>query len=156
MSNNWKFSDLTQRERLGRIRNGDTEVYEAEKANNKSLMQQYEAQGIDTSNISAWDTAIDVARAKATAVPKIRVTYGSDAVTELLNQLTKQYKKDKATALENAVKARASLEEWLVNNGLGADTEFAKNKRKSLEDELSTMLSTLDYDYNTAFSKAKK
>lgn len=156
MADNWQYGNLTQRERLGRIRNGDSAVYEAEKANNASLMKQYQDEGIDTSNIQAWDTAIDVARAKATAVPKIRFTNGSDAVTELLNQLTKQYKKNKATALENAVKARVSLEEWLANNGLGADTEFAKNKRKSLEDELSTMLSTLDYDYNTAFSKAKK
>ena len=58
---NTKYKDYTQRQRLDMIKNGNTDVYNAEKDNNAHLKSLRKALGLSTKDIDDWDRAVDTA-----------------------------------------------------------------------------------------------
>ena len=157
MSYNYKYSTLGQRERLKRIRNGDSDVYQAEKELNGKQRRALAEAGVSTADIDEWDATIDNAykssgeKAKNAAIPK----FGSSrlgAINKALSTSIKDLKKQKNESIESA-KTEAEdalefIEEWLAANGYYKDGNLATKSKKEIEDALEAALESIKRDYD--------
>ena len=168
MSNNWKYANLGQRERLDLIRNGNTEVYNAEKSRNKNLKSLRQSLGLSTDEIDNWDKIIDNAKNGTTKVKRKKIggSLSSKLINERVDQLNGEYRRyvgelkdnlesSAEDAVNDAEKDREYLNEWLINNGYSKDGNVAQKSKKELAYELETFLSDLFYSYETKAEKAK-
>lgn len=157
MPNNWKYGTLSRRERVALIDEGNTDVYNAEKANNAALMKQYKQDGVDTSDIEAWDASVDRRYNKALLRKAhdqaVHFSNVPQSVMNLITQLSSQYVKNRNFAIKNAQEAKNYLNEWLANNGLSDQTESAKKKLKDIETGLANTLSSLEENYRNSVSQ---
>lgn len=156
MANNWKYATLSDRERMKMIRNGNTDVYEAEKVNNKKLKKDQQALGLSTAYVDSWDKAIDDAYLKAMTKKdeSVRVKYSSPAISAANSAYSKAMKalrEEKATALndanEQAEDARENLSEWLANNGFSNEGSTAKKEREELEKGIADLIEQVKAQY---------
>ena len=156
MAYNWKYATLSDRERMKRIRNGDTDVYNAEKEMNKIMRQNRSEAGLSTDYVDGWDKAIDDAYADAVAKQSgsVRVNYQSPSLSAVNNAYTKAMKalrEEKAEALKDATEqaesARENLSEWLVNNGFSDEGSTAKKEREELEKSIAELIEKIKTQY---------
>ena len=168
MSNNWKYANLGQRERLDLIRNGNTEVYNAEKSRNKNLKSLRQSLGLATDEIDNWDKIIDNANSGTASVKKKKNTlsllsvFRNNELSKLnsdyrqyLEGIEKELEDSAVTAVKKADESLDYLNEWLINNGYSKDGSTAQKSKKELADELEIFLSDLFYSYETKAKKAK-
>ena len=165
MSNNYKYSTLNDRQRMARIRGGDEDVYNAEKALNARLKKDRIAVGLSTSDIDKWDTAIDsaynasVKSAKKASVEKYANPYISD-INNAAIQSFKELRKQRDESIENVQKeAEAALEffgEWLAVNGYSKDGSLAKKTKKEIEDALKDAIETIGKNYKNEVSSIRE
>jgi len=154
---NTKYKDYTQRQRLDMIRNGNADVYNAEKDNNAHLKSLRESLGLSTKDIDDWDRTVDMAAetsaaaAIKAATPKYQSTRAgsiSRAYNIERKQLATDYISQKKKAKEQAEKDVAYLVEYLVNNGYASDGKTALEGEKEIRDELKSLLTKLQAEYN--------
>ena len=60
--NMWKYASLSEKERLGRIRNGDNDVYNTEIARLDYLSGARKSLGFETKDIEDWRTLVNQAK----------------------------------------------------------------------------------------------
>ena len=65
MKNNWKYSTLTQAEKLKRIAQGDIDVFNTEKSNTDNHISLLKQEGIDTSAYEEYAKKLDDTFAKS-------------------------------------------------------------------------------------------
>lgn len=161
---NTKYSTYTQSQRLDMIKNGNTDVYEAEKDNNAYLKSLRKSLGLSTEDIDAWDKTIDNA-AKVTAedntkavLPKFqssRVGKISGMYNDYMRALTNDNLAKQKQAREQAKKDINYLVEYLVNNGYAADGKTASEGKKRIREQLRSLLEELRYEYKKAHIEAR-
>ena len=165
MANNWKYATLSDRERMKRIRNGDTDVYNAEKEMNKIMRQNRSEAGLSTDYVDGWDKAIDDAYADAVAKQNesTRIKYHRPAISAANSAYTKAMKalrEEKAEALKNADEqaesARDNLYEWLANNGFSDEGSTAKKEREELEKSIADLLEQVKAQYRAKAEKTRR
>ncbi len=161
---NTKYKDYTQRQRLDMIRNGNSDVYSAEKDNNAHLKALRESLGLSTKDIDEWDKTVDMAaESPATSAikavtPKFQSTRAgsvSSAYNIERKQLAADYNIQKKKAKEQAEKDVEHLIEYLVNNGYASDGKTALEGEKEIRDELKVLLASLKAEYNKAVSSTR-
>ena len=124
MNSSWQYSHLGQRERLGLIRQGNSDVYNAEKKNNQSLRTARQKAGLSTDEIDRWDRLIDSANESANDPFKIkdrgypkfastRVMQINKRFNDYMDELDRQYAHLSTDAMENAASDSDYLAEFL-------------------------------------------
>lgn len=165
MAYNWKYATLSDRERMKRIRNGDTDVYNAEKEMNKIMRQNRSEAGLSTDYVDGWDKAIDDAYAGALAKQNesTKIKYHSPAISAANSAYTKAMKalrEEKAEAIKDATEqaesARENLSEWLSNNGFSDEGSTAKKEREELEKSIADLLEQVKAQYRAKAEKTRK
>lgn len=166
-NNIWKYADLTQKERLQMIRNGDNDVYEKEMARSNSLASARQSLGInEMDDINNWKTLISQAKEAydinvksassfKTSPRTFAVRISSSNFNTYMNELKNKYKIDRTEAVNSAAAAKAELDEWLANNGLSVDGATASKRTARINTELDNKLSELEEDYKASVKKAK-
>lgn len=163
MGNNWKYASLGQRERLDLIRNGNTEVYNAEKIKNSSLRGLRAALGLSTAEIDEWDSIIDNAKEstqkqKQNNLPKFMSTKNdrvANAYNSYLRELRAEIEKQTTEALETALKDSNYIAEFLANNGYSKDGTMRTEAQKKVDEELLSTLSDIRKYYNSKAESTK-
>ncbi len=166
---NTKYHDYTQTQRLDMIRNGNTDVYNAEKDNNAHLKSLRQSLGLSTRDIDEWDKTVDMAAKKSSSaggassneavLPKFqstRVGSISGAYNNTMQALAKENKQKQKEAKEQAEKDVECLIEYLVNNGYSSDGKTAREGEEEIRLNLKNMLEKLQSDYMEAASAAKE
>ena len=110
MKNNWKYSTLTQAEKLKRIAQGDIDVFNTEKLNTDNHISLLKQEGIDASAYEEYAKKLDD-------------TFAKSSVS--LNH------KGEQRGLSNAQKAELEKDERYVDYRAG-EANFIKNVRENL------------------------
>ena len=163
---NWKYSTLTERERLKLIRSGNDDVYNAEKEKNKTLRQQQNELGIDTTKLDLWDDAIDTAynniknpRKVNKNLPKFMSPSKSRPYVKLnraIENAEKKAKQGREKAVQIAIESTRNLEEYLANNGLSKEGSYAKKEFERISSTLYNTVKGLNDEYKLSVARAKE
>ncbi|MBR2021442.1 MAG: hypothetical protein IJ939_03310 [Clostridia bacterium] len=165
MANNWKYATLSDRERLKMIRNGDTDVYNAEMEMSRILRKNRNEAGLSTDYIDSWENAVRDAYAGALAKQNesTRIKYHSPAISAANSAYTKAMKilrEEKAEAIKDATEqaesARDNLSEWLANNGFSDEGSTAKKEREELEKSIADLLEQVKAQYRAKAEKTRR
>lgn len=175
MANKWKYSTLSADERIGRIKNGDKDVYESEVARSLDVISSRQKAGLDVSEQKAWidkvsynynlsnakNMGVDAGSVSKTGYADALLTGSaaksgsSSGIKTLATRFTvfsEQARKLYDDFLEKAERAesgRAYAEEWLVNNGIAPDSGEGKKYMENFEAELSAAIQKLNSDYQS-------
>ena len=160
--NLWKYASLSEKERLGRIRNGDKDVYNTEIARLDYLSDARKSLGFETKDIEDWRTLVNQANSASSEKQPYKVNsskslpkfYAGDTDKTVgdfysyMSSLNKKLTSDRKAALDEAAQARAELDEWLSSNGLSADGGTSARKKAEIENKLSDELDALYAKYS--------
>lgn len=164
--NMWKYASLSEKERLGRIRNGDNDVYNTEIARLDYLSGARKSLGFETKDIEDWRTLVNQAKSASSEKQPYKVSpskglpkfYSGNTDKTIgdfysyMSSLNKKLSDDRNAALTEAAQAKTKLDEWLSTNGLSADGGTAARKSTEIENNLSDELEKL---YKTYSENAK-
>lgn len=167
--NLWKYATLSEKERLGKIRNGDKDVYNTEIARLDYLSDARKSLGFETKDIEDWRTLINQANSASSQKQPYKVSsskalpryYAGDTdktVSDFysyMSSLNKKLTNDRKTALTEAAQAKQELDEWLSSNGLSAYGGTAARKNAEIQNKLSDELDALYGKYSENARSAK-
>lgn len=167
MKNNWRYASLGQRERLSLIKNGNSDVYNTEKARNAELRRLRSDLGLSTEDVDDWDNIIDGANAAAndrrsvknSRLPRFMNDKSSKATNEFnktLKGLKSDYIHDTSEALDKADDELSYLSEWLANNGYSDKGSKSEKDKKEINDELEYILDVLKREFTAKVDNAKE
>jgi hypothetical protein len=167
VKNVWQYAFLPAEERLDRIKNGDSDVYEKELARSMNVISEREALGIDTSEQKDWveklnnsynaynagRMGIEPSKVNAKAA---KVAYGKAKTVSTYGNL-----KAKAEALldeyyEKAYSERkkiTSAKEYLVNNGISENSADGRRYLALKEKEIENNIKKYKNEYLSAMKK---
>ncbi len=180
MAAKWKYADLTADERIDRIRNGDKDVYTSEMARSADVVKARDELGLDTSEQKAWIDNISYnynlsnAEKMGISADKVNKTGYADMLLTgentasgrgstghgIVNRARGFSTKDLTETLKKktaeAEKSREVLAEWLLNNGIDAESEEGKRFIEQNERELAEKLAAYQKEYLAAVKQRKK
>lgn len=150
MANKWKYASLNAEERIDRIRSGDKDVYDSEIARSMDVIRSRNELGLDITDQKKWidrvnynynlasaarvgvdaanvsrsgyaDRLLGTERKTDSHAPVTLTSKNADRLHKANTYLNEFYDKAKAANEEIAV-----TKEWLVNNGIDADSVDGK------------------------------
>lgn len=180
MATKWKYASLSADERIERIRNGDKDVYTSEMARSADVVKARNELGLDTSEQKAWIDQIsynyNLSNAEKMGISADRVNKTGYADMLLTGENTASGKSDGGHGIVNRArgfstkelaktlkektaeteKSREILAEWLLNNGIDAQSEEGKRFIEQNERELAEKLAAYQKEYRAAVKQRKK
>lgn len=162
MSNNWKYSTMTEAEKMKKIAGGDVDLLNTELNNAKKYASLLSEVNADTTGVDNYINALNGAAASKsqtntkddTESEKYRVKYATGAEGKFLEKqyeklvnLTKTYF-DQLNKLETEQKQVTDyLKEWFVNNGYSFDGSMASKKLEDTNKHYTDAIKELKENY---------
>jgi len=161
MSNNWKNSTISQADKLELVKKGDKDIYNSEKELNGNLRKARAEAGLDTTQVDAWDSALDGAMYSynKSNTPKYYSASKGEAMLELYNSLLetdRQYKESIKNLKEESGVVTDYVTELLVNNGYSTDGSMGKEKLGELGEYYRKSIDALEKGYDSFKKSARK
>lgn len=173
MASKWKYAALPAKERLSKIRAGNKEVYESEIARSAEIAKSRKELGLDTAEQRAWidrvSTAYNKANAERLGIPQsaVNTTGYADRLLDTdktasgsqkrfvtrRNTRTEQLAavqaldEELARKIASAEKARESVVEWLLNNGIDASGTQGKRFLEQADKEIAAKVESYKNRY---------
>lgn len=178
MSTKWKYASLPASERLDMVRSGNKDVYESEIARSLDVINSRKALGLDISEQKNWIDSVgynyNLYNAQQMGIPEKRVNnkgYADRILGEFTPAVTvktssrkksdadyyaKKYLDEFYTKVSDAKQKRASIEEWLINNGIDKNSEAGKMYLDEFENELEELTEKYRKEYVSKVKAALK
>ncbi len=153
MSNNWSNATVPKSERLKKIKSGDIDVYNKEKALNAQRRKERLEAGISTDVVDKWDAQLDDAMG-VKVKPSFYSPEQSRAILGLFDT-NSRYLKNIKDLKQEAEDTEEYLSEWLKSNGYSTDGSLAKSTLDEAKKQYSKAIRDLekqhdDFRKNTA------
>ncbi|MGI6197271.1 MAG: hypothetical protein ACOYIO_09390 [Eubacteriales bacterium] len=179
MASKWKYAALPAKERLSKIRAGNKEVYESEIARSAEIARSRKELGLDTTEQRAWidrvSTAYNKANAERLGIPQSAVNTtgyadrlldtGKTASGSQKRFVTRRNKRTEQLAavqaldeelarkIASAEKARESVVEWLLNNGIDASGTQGKRFLEQADKEIAAKVESYKNRYRAELKR---
>lgn len=179
MASKWKYAALPAKERLSKIRAGNKEVYESEIARSAEIAKSRKELGLDTTEQRAWidrvSTAYNKANAERLGIPQSAVNTtgyadrlldtGKTASGSQKRFVTRRNKRTEQLAavqaldeelarkIASAEKARESVVEWLLNNGIDASGTQGKRFLEQADKEIAAKVESYKKRYRAELKR---
>lgn len=169
MKTNWQYSTLSSLEKLDRIRNGDTNLFNTEMANSANYASALNKAGADASKayenmmslVSAANSSAKKAWSRSTAhnshLPKFASGVNGEQLNKAYRNLNNARKK-RAESLDELEEEREILAsyvaEWLINNGYSLEGNFGSKKLGEIQEDYETALKEINAEYDAVSKPA--
>ena len=175
MANKWNYASLPATERIERIRGGDKDVYDSEIARSLDVIQSRSELGLDIGEQKDWIDTVsynyNLSGAEKMGIPASAVSRsgyadlllgtgtgntGKARTTTLVNkdgerrQAVLELLAELYGKIEQVQNERKLTEEWLLNNGIDADSKDGKRMMEQTEQSIADQVERYQKEYLSA------